>query len=425
MKNDEKNKHSCFQWIQLFISFSIPVVIAIYTVLENNRDLAIAVRNRAQDLEIADNQQKDTIIREYQKTISKLIENYGPQLNESESISLVTHFATLSALNQLDRDRRNFLIRLLYDAKLITYYSINDQIPVSLESVNLANLCLIDGPIGQTLLTHISMEGAIMTQADFHGINLVGARFNRAILNNADFSNATNYCITDNINCSEANDPSIYFKEADLTNTSFFGTVYDKVIFDSATMKNADLHSFTCILCVFTHAIMDRVDLSNSIIERSSLAFVELMEANLDGSTFGENVDFYGADMREASATHTHFIRCQFNYASIVNATFDYTTIEDSTFLSARLFGISIRHSVFIKVNFTDANLREENWQNIRCEKCIFQNVDFSYTDISNAIFIDSDFRNSTISKDQLNQAASLERSILPNGIITNYKKNI
>jgi uncharacterized protein YjbI with pentapeptide repeats len=100
----------------------------------------------------------------------------------------------------------------------------------------------------------------------------------------------------------------------------------------------------------------------------------------------------------------------------------DYTTTEDSTLLRAQLFGASIQHGAFINVNFTQTDLRAGKWQNVRCEKCIFHDADFSYADVSNAIFINSDFRNSTITKDQLNKAASLQGSILPNGTVINYK---
>jgi uncharacterized protein YjbI with pentapeptide repeats len=419
MANYEKNKHSCFEWIQLFISVSIPAMLAIYTVLGNNRDIAIANRNRAQDLQIADNQQKDIILHEYLKTISKLIENYGPQLNASRSAPSAAYLATLSALNQLDPDRQRFLIRLLYDTKLITYDLSSDRIPISLKSVNLTNLCLIDGFVEQTL-THISMEGAIMTKADFHGIILEGAIFNRAILTNADFSNTTNVCLTDNLECQKSNDPSLYFENADLTNTSFSSSIYENVTFSSSKMENADLNSFQCISCVFIYTNMDRADLRNIFTENSLFLFVRLRGANLDGSRFGENVDFHGADMREINAAHTHFTRCQFEYASMRNITLDYTTTKDSTLLGAQLLGASIQHGVFINVNFTHTDLREGNWQNVRCEKCTFHDADFSYADVSNAIFINSDFRNSTISEDQLNKAASLEGSILPNGTVIN-----
>ncbi|CAF5124341.1 unnamed protein product, partial [Rotaria sp. Silwood1] len=105
----ENNNNSCFEWIQLFISISIPIAIGVYTILESKRDFAIETHNRKQDLYIADDQQKDLILYECQKTLSKLIENYGTKLNKSSSASLVARFTTLSALNRLDSGRRNFL----------------------------------------------------------------------------------------------------------------------------------------------------------------------------------------------------------------------------------------------------------------------------------------------------------------------------
>jgi hypothetical protein len=66
MRKEKKNDHSYLEWIQFFISFSVPIATVVYTILENNRD---------EDLQIADNQQKDLILHEYQKTLSQLVEN--------------------------------------------------------------------------------------------------------------------------------------------------------------------------------------------------------------------------------------------------------------------------------------------------------------------------------------------------------------
>jgi uncharacterized protein YjbI with pentapeptide repeats len=414
MKANEKKKPSCFQWIQLIISFSVPATIAIYTILESNRELSIAARHRAQDLEIADNQQKDLILRDYETMISKLIQRYGPQLNRSTSTSLVVRFATISTFSQLNSNRRNFVLRLLYDTKLITYHSISDPTPISLDLVNLTDICLIDGSIGQTL-TRISLEGAIMTNANFRGINFEGARFSRASLNYSDFSNTTNMCVTDDHQCSESFSSTVYFEEVELMYGSFTGSIYHNVTFSSSTMRNANLQFFECSSCDFFLAEMIQVDLKNVIINRSSFAFTILTRANLNQSIFGRNIEFYATNLREVNAIHTHFIQCQFEYTSITNAIFEYTTFEDSTFQRANLSETSMRHSVFINVKFFDTQLIAANWQNVRCEKCIFNNVDFTLNDLSNSIFIDSDFRNSTISEDQLNQIASLKGSILPN----------
>jgi uncharacterized protein YjbI with pentapeptide repeats len=181
MKEDKKTNHSFFEWIQLCISISIPVTIAVYTILENKRELAIATRNRAQDLDIAYNQQQDLIFQECLTTLGKLIEKYGQELNESSSASLVARFATLSALHRLDRNRRNSLVRLLYESKLITYRSGDYQPPILLYSTNLTDLNLHDGS-DQGVFFHLSLEDTIMTKADFHESHIPGARFNKAIL---------------------------------------------------------------------------------------------------------------------------------------------------------------------------------------------------------------------------------------------------
>jgi hypothetical protein len=125
---EEKKKYCCswFEWIQLIISISIPVAIAVYTILENNRDSAIAIQNRAQDLEIVYHRRQETIFQDCLKKLGKLVE----ELNRSSSAVLVARFTTLSALNQLDCDRRNFLVRLLYDTGLITYHSDDSQPPI-------------------------------------------------------------------------------------------------------------------------------------------------------------------------------------------------------------------------------------------------------------------------------------------------------
>ena len=44
---------TCFEWIQLLVTFSVPLAIALYTFLQNNNEQSIALANREKDLEIA------------------------------------------------------------------------------------------------------------------------------------------------------------------------------------------------------------------------------------------------------------------------------------------------------------------------------------------------------------------------------------
>jgi len=217
MREDKKKHHSCFEWIQLFISISIPVAIAVYTVLQNNRDLAIATANRAQDLDIADNQQQDLIVQECLKTLGKLIEKYGIELNKNSSASLVARFATLSALTRLDRTRRNFLIHLLYEAKLITYRSDNYQPSIALHSSNLTDLNLIDQS-HRKVFFHLSLEDTIMTKANF-SINV-------------DFYNTQMHYV---------NATYTHFVKCDLNETKLLNTIFDHAVFINTTFVKAQM----------------------------------------------------------------------------------------------------------------------------------------------------------------------------------------
>ncbi|CAF0855414.1 unnamed protein product [Rotaria sordida] len=411
---EENNKYSCFEWIQLFVSISIPVAIGVYTVLQNNRDFAIANHNRKQDLDIADDQQQDLILHECQKTLSKLIEKYGTELNESSSAALVARFAALSALNRLDSDRRNFLIRLLYEAKLITYQSDDYRSPVLLQSANLTDLNLI-GEFERRVLFHLSLEDTIMTRADFHEINICGARFNGAILINADFSSTQNTPpMDDEISILKYSSSQLFFNKANLTSASFFSATYDNVDFTHVIMNNADLNRFFCSNCLFDSTSMIKVNLKNADIKYSSFMFAKLDYANLYRSNFGLDVDFYRTDVNHVNGAYTNFIQCALNKTKLMNSTFDHAVFINSTFSNAYMHKISMKYSKIINGNFTGADLSDSNWQYAHCQRCIFNEANFTNADLFGATFIECDFQSSTIVKKQLTQTASLKWSILP-----------
>ncbi|CAF2497219.1 unnamed protein product [Rotaria sp. Silwood2] len=410
----KNNNHSCFGWIQLFISISIPIAIGVYTVLESNRDFAIANHNRKQDLDIADDQQKDQILHECQKTLSKLIEKYGTELNKSSSASLIARFATLSALNRLDSARRNFLVRLLYEAKLITYRSDDYRPPVSLEYANLTDLKLIDES-ERRVLFHLSLESTIMIRANFHEINIRGARFNGAVLINADFSWTRNApTFDDEMSTLRHNSPKLFFNNANLTSASLFSATYENVDFIGVIMNHANLHTFFCLNCLFDSTTMIEVNLENAAIENSSFMFAKLDYANLYRSKFGLNVDFYQTAMNHVNGTYTNFTKCALIETKLMNSIFDHAVFIDTTFSNAYMHKASMKYSRVINGNFTGADLSHSDWRYANCKQCIFNHANLTNADLFGATFTESDFRNSKIVEKQLLQIASLERSKLP-----------
>ncbi|UJR29248.1 hypothetical protein I4U23_010462 [Adineta vaga] len=187
-------------------------------------------------------------------------------------------------------------------------------------------------------------------------------------------------------------------------------------------MINANLDSLSCVSCNFSFSSMRKVDMINVTIEKSMFDFVELPNASLHRAKFGKHVSFYGSSMYGVNGTYTYFKHCQFEFARLNYAILDYTKIEESKFYNAQIIGTSMKYGVLIRVNFTSAYLFKSKWNHIRCEQCIFHSTNFTDTDLTNAMFIQSDFRYALITEEQLRQAASLKGSILPNGTVVNEK---
>jgi hypothetical protein len=81
--------------------------------------LEIARNQRTQDLQIADDQQKANILAAYESFLVDHLNRYGMTLDENTSARFVARFKTLTTVNQLDRTRKTYLIRSLFEAKLI------------------------------------------------------------------------------------------------------------------------------------------------------------------------------------------------------------------------------------------------------------------------------------------------------------------
>ena len=122
---------------------------------------------------------------------------------------------------------------------------------------------------------------------------------------------------------------------------------------------------------------------------------------------------------------HTH-IYCNFKHHNtpvlIVGyfIQFVHTVFIHSTFSKAYMHKVSMEYTRIVNGNFTNADLSYSNWRYAYCERCIFDQANLTNADFFGATFIDSDLRNSVITKTQLIQAASLERSILPNETVLN-----
>ena len=411
MKKENQQRQTCFDWLQLIITFSIPVVLAVYTVLHDNRAVEIASHNRAQDLEISDNQHKDAVLRDCQKTISKLIEKYGIQLNRTQSASLVARFAVISAIDQLDQCRRSFLIHLLYDARLITYQPPDYRPAISLQSANLNDINLINLSKTKTL-EYVSFIGASLTRANFREMNIHGVKFDRTKIQYADFSLTSNGWGCDSIDCEKYSKQKLCFRYANLTFASFSRAVYDTVLFDNAYMFKVNFEWSACTYCSYKVADLSYADMRHVDIEQSSFSVAKLVGTNLEDATIGSAVDFDYAIMRYVQAKRISIENCQFINTDLRDAVFDYANIRNTTFKESFMMKFSMQFGRVIGGDFSRANLFASNFQSIRCEQCVFNNTNLTNVNLLNAVFIESDFRNCHLSDKQLKQATFLNNTL-------------
>lgn len=119
-----------FKTISHFISaILIPVLLAVFTVIltfqqesiaKTNRDtdLQIAERQHQQNLDLAIDKQRNTLLVTYMDDISDLLLANNLSLNK-QILTAIVYPKTLAALRQLDSIRKGHLIQFLRNSRLI------------------------------------------------------------------------------------------------------------------------------------------------------------------------------------------------------------------------------------------------------------------------------------------------------------------
>lgn len=187
-----------WDWLNLIAFLLVPLMIGVFTISLNiqqnelsqrqhDSDQRIAVDNRRNDLQIADEQQKEAVLVNYQKDISDLLLIYKLRSSKGgDEVREVARTKTITALRRLDPLRKGFLIQFLYEAQLIT-----GQSPI----ISLRDADLSDISLGSNIKNNRPSVYAVPVGESNHchlrGINWDSADLKDAYLRNADLSNAS------------------------------------------------------------------------------------------------------------------------------------------------------------------------------------------------------------------------------------------
>ena len=415
----KSNYPTCFEWIQILVTFSVHVAIALYTFVQNNNDQTIALANREKDLEIARcqriqdlqitaDQQRANILAAYESFLVDHLNKYGMDLGENSSARFVVRMRTLTTVSQLDPTRKSCIIQSLFEAKLIVnnHTTANPYSPsiISLEEADLSEISFQN-----RALKHLSLPRSNLTRAVFAFVDLSYANFDDAILTNASFHGASILAVK---SVYFSNTLYAVFVRAKMTGTILSQAVFIATNFNEAILEYAIMHHFGCLACLFVDTNMYHADLTfatiylNSVFERTNLTKSILLSAKFTSTIFNYTTFF------QIQATKVNFDGCSFKWMNLSSSVLQSASIVLSNFSNVHFVDVDLTKSIFTNVNFTNVSMSSTNLHNTIFNQCQFIDVNFTGAIVRNTSFLNCLFQRSPLSNEQRLQVASFNGTL-------------
>ncbi len=159
---------------------------------QHDSDQKIATENRQNDMQIAEDQQREATLKTYLDDMSDLLLNHHLRTSKpGDEVSLVARERTLTTLRRLDASRNRIVVQFLQDAHLIGV----PNAVVDLSGADLSNDDLSGAPLSKVDLSWATLDSANLSYADLSYADLSWAGLDRAnlsgaVLNGADLRDA-------------------------------------------------------------------------------------------------------------------------------------------------------------------------------------------------------------------------------------------
>lgn len=236
MNNKGCLQHSIYEWLTILSTLFIPLIVGILTIVlplqqqnlsdrQNENSKTIALNNRLQEIELLHDQQRQTILNNYEHDLCELMFKYktmnstynngssnaeddddNDDGNDDERVSLVIRTKTLHALRQLDPARKILLIQLLIDSGV--------QNRINISHADLSSLIFPPG----SFYNQLQFVNVIARKVSLQRVFLYQSNFSYSILDESSFSNS---------NCSFADFSYTSLQRTDWTNTDVTQAVFN------------------------------------------------------------------------------------------------------------------------------------------------------------------------------------------------------
>ncbi len=237
---------------------------------------------------------------------------------------------------------------------------------------------------------------------DFAGMNLAKARFWATTLTATDFAGA---------NLTDAD-----FHVAALTAADFTGAVITGATFENTTSRGFTAEQFYSTAS-YQDAELYGVWLSSNDLSGWDFSGMNLVIAGFHRATL-TSANFAGANLTGADFPHATLVSADFAGATLSGASFHYATLTSANLAGANVRSADFREASLTSVNFTGANLISAKFQ-----EATLTSVNLAGANLESARFHDAnllfcDLRGANVSDHQLELAASMKGTILPDGRI-------
>jgi uncharacterized protein YjbI with pentapeptide repeats len=255
------------EWLNIIGILLIPLLIGIYTIINNTQQTTLAQQQHTSDQHIAQqnrqadvanqlDQQRETALKTYEDDISSLLlYQHLATSRPRDEIRTIALAKTLEVLHQLDGPRNDRAIQFLQDAQLIGA-DLTPAIPYDHNIINFSSADLKNDDLSGTDLSGTDLSGTKLNGAILHVANLTWAELNGAELNETMLRDA---------NLTKADLSGAKLIKADLIGAKLIGA---KLI--GAKLRDANL---------------TRADLSGANLTRADLTGADLSGATMPNGT--------------------------------------------------------------------------------------------------------------------------------------------
>ncbi|MBD2019104.1 pentapeptide repeat-containing protein [Leptolyngbya sp. FACHB-36] len=314
------------QWVGTLATPLALVLIAIFI----TKRLAFAER----ELSIKKNQQEAS--KNYLDIITKLLidKDLASQKHESP-IAQAARAIVVSALRELDYERRIQFLEFLSDAKLIQKTSLDEHSPtllrgVDLSAINLRNVRLRKVDLSEANLSRANLDGANLAESNLRGINLASATLKSAWLDKADLHRA--FLVKAELD--RAILQEVNLEEARMDQASLRGTYLGR-----ANLADVEL-SFSFL----EELLESRLELEWSnrrgIMRLLALKAISLSFELLKWGNKGANLA--GADLSHAVLRKGNFRQCNLSGCNLVGCDLTHSCLDRAKIDAASLVGANL-----------------------------------------------------------------------------------